>query len=133
MARASERPAAARRQLLEYALAKPGAYLDHPWGEDVARVGKKVFAFFGLAGAAAAAMTVKLPESQPLALAQPGVEPSGYGLGASGWVTIRVGRELPLEMLREWIDESYRAVAPKRRVQRPSRPEGDGPSGLSRA
>lgn len=84
----------------------------------MARVGKKVFAFFGLAGAAEAGMTVKLPESQPLALAQRGVSPSGYGLGASGWVTVRLTDDLPPEMLREWIDESYRAVAPKRRTRK---------------
>ncbi len=37
-----------RAQLLEYALSLPEAYLDHPWGEDVAKVNRKVFAFFGL-------------------------------------------------------------------------------------
>jgi hypothetical protein len=33
-------------------------------------------------------------------------------------VSIRFGGDAPLEMLREWIDESYRAVAPKRQRQR---------------
>jgi predicted DNA-binding protein (MmcQ/YjbR family) len=110
-------PAEVRRSLLEYALGKPGAHLDHPWGEDVARVGKKVFAFFGMADAADLGMTIKLSESQPLALAQPGVSAAQYGLyglGDSGWVTVRFAESLPSAMLREWIDESYRAVAPKR-------------------
>jgi predicted DNA-binding protein (MmcQ/YjbR family) len=107
-------PAEVRRSLLEYALGKPGAHLDHPWGEDVARVGKKVFAFFGMADGADLGMTIKLPESQPLALAQPGVSASRYGLGDSGWVTVRFAEGLPAAMLREWIDESYRAVAPRR-------------------
>lgn len=120
MASAGQSPALVRRHLLEYALAKPDAYLGHPWGEDVARVGRKVFAFFGLAGVAEPGMTVKLPESQPLALAQSGVSPSGYGLGASGWVTIRLTNDVPEEMLREWIDESYRAVAPRRRTRHAS-------------
>lgn len=103
-----------RAELLDYALRFPGAYADQPWGEDVAKVGKKVFVFFGTAGSSEPSMTVKLPHSQALALAQPGATPTGYGLGRAGWVTVRVDDETPVEMLREWIDESYRAVAPKK-------------------
>ena len=51
----------------------------------------------------------------PLALAQDGVTPSGYGLGDSGWVNVDFGEAtLPYDMLRDWIPESYRAVAPKK-------------------
>jgi predicted DNA-binding protein (MmcQ/YjbR family) len=37
-------------------------------------------------------------------------------LGKSGWVSARLakGDEVPLPLLREWIDESYEAIAPKR-------------------
>jgi len=107
------RPAELRKRLLEYALGLPEAYLDHSWGEDVAKVRNKVFAFFGLPESTDAAMSVKLAASHPLALAQPGATPTGYGLGDSGWVTVRLSAKLPLEMLRGWIDESYRTVAPK--------------------
>ena len=105
-----------RQRLLEYALGLPEAYLDHPWGEDVAKVRGKVFVFFGMPEGSeySAGMTVKLVESQPLALAQPRVEPSGYNLGRSGWVTVRFSKAMAYEMLRDWIDESYRAVAPKK-------------------
>jgi predicted DNA-binding protein (MmcQ/YjbR family) len=106
-------PAEQRVALRDYALSLPEAYLDHPWGEDVAKVRKKVFVFFGIEGATAPGMTVKLSASNALALAQPGVVPSGYGLGDSGWVSVTFRPELPIEMLREWIDESYRTVAPK--------------------
>lgn len=75
---------------------------------------KKVFVFFGMPEGTDFGMGVKLPQSAPLALAQPGVTPSGYGLGDSGWVGIRFNGELPYDMLRDWIDESYRAVAPKK-------------------
>ena len=106
---------ALRKRLLEYALGMPGAYIDHPWGEDVAKVGKKVFVFFGMPEGTDFGMGVKLPQSAPLALAQPGVKPSGYGLGDSGWVTISFSDEAPpYEMLRDWIVESYRAIAPKK-------------------
>jgi hypothetical protein len=37
-----------KARLLKYALARPGATLAHPWGENVAKVGGKVFVFFGL-------------------------------------------------------------------------------------
>jgi predicted DNA-binding protein (MmcQ/YjbR family) len=106
---------ALRKRLLEYALGLPEAYIDHPWGEDVAKVRKKVFVFFGMAEGSDFGMGVKLPQSGSLALAQPGVTPSGYGLGDSGWVNVSFDETtLPYEMLRDWIDESYRAVAPKK-------------------
>ena len=114
---------ALRKRLLGYALGLPEAYLDHPWGEDVAKVRKKVFVFFGIEGYAELGMTVKLVESQSLALAQPGVSPSGYNLGKSGWVTVQLGPDLPFEMMREWIDESYRTVAPKKLVARLGAPD----------
>ena len=44
-------------------------------------------------------------------------EPTGYGLGRSGWVSARIapGGEAPdLYLLRRWMAESYRAVAPKK-------------------
>jgi predicted DNA-binding protein (MmcQ/YjbR family) len=108
------RPRELRRRLLEYALQLDGAWLDHPWGEDVVKVGKKVVVFFGIEGPGESGMGVKLPETGPLALAQPGCTPMGYNLGKSGWVSVRFGPGQSFEMLRDWIDESYRAVAPKR-------------------
>ena len=44
--------------------------------------------------------------------------PAGrYGLGKSGWVTIAVvAVGLDHELLCEWVEESYRIVAPKRLV-----------------
>ena len=105
-----------RKRLLEYALRLPGAWLDHPWGEDVVKVGKKVAVFFGMPEGSPypLGMTVKLTESQPLALSQDGVTPAGYNLGKAGWVSVQFKPGMPTAMLREWINESYRAVAPKK-------------------
>ena len=88
-----------------------------PWGERVIKVRKKVFVFMGL-GDGGLSLSVKLPESQNIALMLPFAEPTGYGLGKSGWVTARFDpREKPPEdMLCEWVEESYRAVAPKKLV-----------------
>jgi predicted DNA-binding protein (MmcQ/YjbR family) len=107
-----------RARLLRFALGLPGAWVDHPWGEEVAKVGTKVFVFFGPPDDPAhVGMTVKLDESHPEALAVTGAEPSGYGLGRSGWVTIPFRRGAPpAGVLEDWIEESYRRIAPKRQV-----------------
>ena len=75
--------------LRTYAFGLPEAHEDHPWGESVAKVGKKVFVFFGTE-AADFGLGVKLPQSGPLALAQPGCTPRDYGLGKAGWVSVSV-------------------------------------------
>lgn len=63
-------------------------------------------------------LSVKLPESQTIALMLSFTEPAGYGLGKSGWITasFEENERPPEDMLREWIVESYRAVAPKKLV-----------------
>jgi predicted DNA-binding protein (MmcQ/YjbR family) len=100
------------------ALAYPGAKEEFPWGERVIKVDKKVFVFLGHDESDEVGLSVKLPASKEMALLLPFVEPTGYGLGKAGWVTARFGpgEKPPLEMLYEWLDESYRAVAPKKRV-----------------
>src|SRR5262249_30619592 len=97
-----------------FALGFPEAYEDHPWGEVVAKVKKKVFVFLGIADGALG-ISVKLPESASIALSLPFVSPTGYGLGKSGWVTARFGPKdrVPMDVLKRWIEESYRAVAPR--------------------
>ena len=109
----------AMRTLREHALGLPGAHEDFPWGESVAKVGKKVFVFLGRPGdEGPQGMSVKLPESGEAALDLPFATPTGYGLGKSGWVSLSFekGDEIPVELLRDWITESYRAVAPKTMV-----------------
>src|SRR5262245_45253674 len=106
---------AAAAALREFALAYPGAREEFPWGERVVKVGKKVFVFMGMADGDELGLSVKLPASGPMALLLPFATPTGYGLGKAGWVSARfvAADDPPLAMLREWIDESYRAVAPK--------------------
>ncbi len=103
--------------LRSFALGFPEAREDFPWGERVIKVGKKVFVFMGL-GDGGLLLSVKLPESHIIALMLPFAEPTGYGLGKSGWVTARFDSQErpPEQMLCEWIEESYRAVAPKKLV-----------------
>jgi predicted DNA-binding protein (MmcQ/YjbR family) len=109
---------AAEKELREFALGYPGAREEFPWGERVVKVGKKVFVFMGKPEGGGFGLSVKLPDSGAMALMFPFAEPTGYGLGKSGWVSARfeAGEAPPLEMLRAWIDESYRAVAPQKLV-----------------
>ena len=107
-------------RLLTYALSLPGAYEGHPWGEVVAKVNKKVFVFFGLAAEIDNRLLVgvKLPQTGVYALQMPHVQPMGYNLGKSGWVQVQYAPDAdpPVDLLLEWLEESYRAVAPKRLV-----------------
>lgn len=113
--RLPEAVAAFREELLGYARTLPEAWEDCPWGETVVKVRKKIFVFLGVGdGSHPPGVGFKLPESAHHALSLPGASPAGYGLGRSGWVTLRLAEPLPsLELSTEWIEESYRAVAPK--------------------
>jgi len=115
--------------LRAHALSYPEAREDFPWGERVVKVRGKVFVFLGRPEAGGLGLSVKLPGSATLALDLPFASPTGYGLGKSGWVTARFGprQKPPLDLLRQWIDESYRAVAPKKLVAQlsPKPPAGD--------
>jgi len=103
-----------RAKLLTFSLSLPEAVEDHPWNETVAKVRKKVFVFFG-GDPSANRITVKLVESHGHALSIDSAEPTGYGLGKAGWVTVPVDAEgVDIDLLCDWIEESYRIVAPKR-------------------
>jgi predicted DNA-binding protein (MmcQ/YjbR family) len=107
--------AAVRDKVRDFALSLPETFPDQPWGEDVVKVRGKVFVFLG--GSASKLMTVKLDESHAHALSIEGAAPTRYGLGASGWVNVPLRADgITVGLLREWVEESYRIVAPKRLV-----------------
>jgi predicted DNA-binding protein (MmcQ/YjbR family) len=121
----------ARRAVVAFALSLPGAWEDHPWGETVAKVGKKVFAFLGCERPDGSLLVcVKLPTSGPAALETAFVEPAGYGLGKSGWVYAKfeAGDRPPTPLLLSWVEESYRAVAPKALVKQRDAAAGGAPA-----
>jgi predicted DNA-binding protein (MmcQ/YjbR family) len=103
--------------LRKHALGYPETIEDFPWGHSAFKVKGKVFLFTYLcAEEAFLSLSVKLPISAKMALTLPFASPTQYGLGKSGWVTARfyATDEIPLEMLKEWLDESFRAIAPKK-------------------
>jgi predicted DNA-binding protein (MmcQ/YjbR family) len=115
----SKRLFAAQEKLRLYGLAMPEATEDHPWGHIALKVKKKAFVF--MSGAelhdGKLSITVKLPLSGEIAVAtMANAEPAGYGLGKSVWVTAAFASKdkIDVDLLKDWIAQSYRAVAPKK-------------------
>ena len=106
------KPMAALRKA---ALAYPETREDHPWGESAFKVKEKVFLFMH-EGEGALTLSMKLPHSREFALILPFAKPTAYGLGKSGWITSSFGPKemVPLPLLLDWLEESFRAVAPKK-------------------
>ena len=104
--------------LLAFALSLPEAWEDHPWGDTVVTVRKKIFAFVG-----SEQLTVKLEEAHAHALSIEGAAPTGYGLGKAGWVTVPIA-DVPPAVLRDWVEGEL----PARRAE-----AARGPARLRRA
>jgi len=109
--------AAARlKQIRSFALSLPGTQPKSPWpGHDDVAVNDKTFVYLGLRDGEVS-VGVKLPVSRATVLALPKTKPMAYGLGKSGWVSIRFGPSAgpPLDAVKRWVMESYRVQAPKR-------------------
>src|SRR5688572_28673551 len=107
-------------ELRDVAMSYPEAHEDFPWGHRAIKVKGKAFLFLGgEKNQTELSLSLKLPQSRDMAVDLPFAEPTGYGLGKSGWVTATFTKasEVPLDLLRSWIDESYRAIAPKKLVK----------------
>jgi predicted DNA-binding protein (MmcQ/YjbR family) len=107
---------AALRELRAFGLGYPGAHTKSPWpGHMDLAVKDKTFAYLSLEGEPLR-ISCKLPQSGQDALWLPFTKPTAYGLGKSGWVTAELepGEPVPVDLFKAWINESYRAQAPKR-------------------
>ena len=106
-------------QLRAWGLTLPGAHRKAPWPEhDDLAVKDKTFAYLPAAGRPFS-LSCKLPYAGYEALQLPFAEPTGYGLGKSGWVSFSPAEDqLPdLAQLQAWVEESYRAQARRRLVK----------------
>jgi predicted DNA-binding protein (MmcQ/YjbR family) len=107
------------KELREFGLSYPGAHTKSPWpGHLDLAVNDKTFAYLSAEGTPFG-ISCKLPHSGAAALMLPFTKPTAYGLGKSGWVSAELppGQTPPIELFKEWIDESYRAQAPKKLVK----------------
>ena len=105
--------ASTAKRLREFALGFPETMEAFPWGESAFKVKGKTFVFMR-ADPDDLSFSVKLSKSRKEALALAGSEPTHYGLGAKGWVTLRPTAKTSVELLFSFVDESYRAISPKR-------------------
>ena len=117
----SKKMKALEDRMRRFALTFPEAKEGKSWDHISIKVRKKNFVFFGghKDSDGLFSMTLKLPQSAEMAASLPFVESSGHGYGRSGWVTVRLGPKDKADpkMFEEWIEQSYRAVAPKKLVK----------------
>ena len=119
---------AALRELKAFGLAYPGAHSKSPWpGHDDLAVNDKTFAYLSIPGEPFS-IGCKLPKTSTIALMLEWCVPTPYGLGKSGWVTATPppDQPVPVELFKEWIDESYRAQAPKKLAAQLGAADGAG-------
>lgn len=116
---ASGTPGLTAEQVAAYALAKPGAWTDQPWeGDDVAKVGDKIFAFLG-GGGVGVKLGSRAEADEWLAEFPDDASVMPY-IGRHGWNTLALGGAIPDDALREAVDTSYDLVVAKLpRSQRP--------------
>ena len=84
-------------------------------GEPTFRVRGKNFIF---AAHDASGISVKLSkdEAEAVVATDPGAEPTGYGLGRHGWVSLQIPTKANAarwQQIEEWVRTSYTLVAPK--------------------
>ena len=103
---------------LSYSLGKPGAWRDEPWENDVvAKVGDKIFAFFGAASdARPPSVGVKCGSREEADLwldRFPDAASKMAYIGAHGWNTFLLDGRIPDDDIQELIDHSYELVVAK--------------------
>jgi predicted DNA-binding protein (MmcQ/YjbR family) len=105
----------AESSIAEWAAAYPEVVEERPWGHRAFKVRGKTFMFLTLEGDCLS-FSLKLPQSGLEVLGLPFAEPTGYGLGKSGWVSCSFEPKdsVPLELIAEWLRESFVAIAPKK-------------------
>jgi predicted DNA-binding protein (MmcQ/YjbR family) len=82
---------------------------------EVYRVREKVFVWLGEGESGGTYVSVKLKDTQQAALMLPFVTPSAYGMAKWGWVSADIPKgQFSPELVRQWLDESYRHTAPKK-------------------
>jgi predicted DNA-binding protein (MmcQ/YjbR family) len=100
-------------KLLEYCLAKPGAWRDEPWeGDVVAKVGDKIFAFLGEGGVGVKCAPGR-EEADEWVKRYPDDASAMAYIGRFGWNSLRTGGAIDDDEVLEAIDASYDAVVSK--------------------
>ncbi len=95
----------------ELGVACPGTALE----SSTVKARDKAFLFMSGVGPSYT-VRLKLCQSQSEAMQLAATEPGRYKVGAHGWTTISFSdsEPPPIELMKRWIDESYRAIADKK-------------------
>jgi predicted DNA-binding protein (MmcQ/YjbR family) len=103
-----------RDELLGYCLAKPGAWQDEPWQDDVVvKVGPKIFAFLGSGSAVGVKCGASREAADEWLLRYPDDASVMAYIGRSGWNSLQLGGAIPDDELLEAVDASYDTVVSK--------------------
>jgi predicted DNA-binding protein (MmcQ/YjbR family) len=108
-----------RDDVLAHCLAKPGAWPDEPWENDVVvKVATKIFAFLGAPhDPDQAAVGLKCGPAREVADEWLKRYPDDASvmayIGRSGWNSLRIGGAIPDDELLEAVDASYDTVVSK--------------------
>ena len=105
-------------RLLSIVLELPGAYEDRPWGSVHCKVDGKIFVGWGRVedGDMSIGIRVDLPMQAMLVANDPRFSIAKYS-GKYGGVDMRLGRTPNWREVESLIVQSYRLVAPKKRVK----------------
>jgi predicted DNA-binding protein (MmcQ/YjbR family) len=98
---------------------------------EVYRVRKKVFVWLGDGDNGGTYVSVKLKDTQGMALGLPYVTPAEYGMAKWGWIAADFPKgKFPAVLVKQWIEESYRHTAPKKLLAQLG---GDAPAPAKKA
>jgi predicted DNA-binding protein (MmcQ/YjbR family) len=106
------------KKLREVALEYPETYEEQPWGHRVVKCAGKMFFTCDVHDGELSA-TVKVPRSGKELLKRPYATPTHYGMGKYGWVTLTFTsvKQVPLDEMRAWIEETFVSMAPKKLIK----------------
>ncbi len=100
-------------QLLEHCLAKPGAWTDQPFGDEVVvKVAERIFAFTGPDSVGVKCGSSRDEADEWLRQYPEDATVMAY-IGRSGWNSLRLRGSIPDEELRDAVDTSYELVVAK--------------------
>jgi len=106
------------KKLRAEALTYPETYEEQPWGHRVVKCAGKMFFTCDVHDDGTMTATVKVPQSGKELLKRPYAQPTHYGMGKYGWVTLtfKSAKDVPVDELRAWIEETFVSMAPKKLI-----------------
>jgi predicted DNA-binding protein (MmcQ/YjbR family) len=100
-------------KIKEIVFSLPDTRLTMTWGKPHFRVGEKIFCGYGVEGGRAV-LGFKLEMKHALELtSEPGYWPAPY-VGHKGWISMDASRVRDWKLVRAYLEESYRLIAPKK-------------------